>query len=146
MADLGEGQAPVVMPHYRHMLYEDTAVWTRFLEGEHPLLRRVWYDVHVGSRVAVDYGSAAWLGRVSAGVTRKRIDVVAAVGGGYWVIEVKPFGGMVALGQVVTYSRLFAAEYAAGQTVVPVVVCDHVDPDCMDDFEAAGVGVFENLT
>ena len=146
MAELGEGQLAVVMPQYPHMMWQDRDVWTRFLEGERPEIRRVWYDVHVGQSVDVGPDGDELLRRISRGLTRKRIDVVARVGGGYWVIEVKPFAGMVALGQVLTYSRLFAAEYPVPGPIVGIVVCDSVDMDVMGDFEASGVGVFENLT
>jgi len=128
------------------MMWQDTGVWTRFLEGEHPWINRVWYDVHVGKGVNVGPDSDELDRRIARGLTRKRIDVVAEVGGGYWVVEVKPFGGMVALGQVMTYSRLFVQEYRVDAAVVPVVVCDVVDRDVMGDFEAVGVGVFENET
>lgn len=146
MALLGEGQVAEVMPTYPHMLWQDRGVWTRFLETEGHRIKRVWYDVHVGEAVDTGPDGDELVRRVSRGVTRKRIDVVARVGGGYWVIEVKPFGGMVALGQVLVYTRLFVAEYVVDGSVVPVVVCDRVDPDVMGDFEAAGVGVFQNLT
>lgn len=146
MADLGPGQAAIVMPHYPHMMWQDTDVWTRFLQGEGHRIRRVWYDVHVGAAVDVGSGGDELLRRVAGGVTRKRIDVVAQVGGGYWVVEVKPFGGMVALGQVLTYSRLFGAEFPDRHPVVPVVVCDTVDEDVKGEFEDAGVGVWANLT
>jgi len=134
------------MPSYPHMMWQDTDVWTRFLEGEGHRISRVWYDVHVGAAVDVSGGGDELVRRVSRGVTRKRIDVVAKVGGGYWVIEVKPFGGMVALGQVLTYSRLFRAEYPDRRPAVPIVVCDRVDVDVQDEFEDAGVGVWANLT
>lgn len=146
MAGLGIGQKADVMPHYPHMMWQDRGVWTKFLESEGHRIQRVWYDVHVGLPVDVGDGSPGWLRRVAGGVTRKRIDVVAKVGGGYWVIEVKPFAGMVALGQVLTYTRLFLAEYSVDGSVVPVVICDAVDPDVMPDFEAASVGVFRNVT
>ena len=146
MAVLGEGQRASIMPQYPHMMTADRDVWTRFLETEGHRLLRVWYDVHVGEAVSVVSGSDELIRRVARGITRKRIDVVARVGGGYWVIEVKPFGGMVALGQVLTYSRLFAGEYSVDGPIVPVVVCDRVDPDVMGDFEAASVGVWQNDT
>lgn len=143
MDGLGLGQAAVIMPHYPHMLEEDRRVWTRFLETERHRLVRVWYDVRVGG--AVDVGSDAdeLLGRISRGLTRKRIDVVARVGGGYWVIEVKPFGSMLALGQAITYRDLFMREFRPAEEVVGVVVCDKADADMIDEFEAEGIGLWQ---
>ena len=50
---------------------------------------------------------------------------------------------MLALGQALTYTRLFIVDYAPPGEVWPVVVCYSVDPDLIDEFEAAGVAVIE---
>lgn len=132
------------MPKYAHMMPMDRDVWTRFLEsGDFPL-KEVWYDVHVGKPVALPAEATELDRRVAAGITRKRIDVVAHVKGGYWVIEVKPKADMTALGQVLSYFRLFVAEYRVDGEVWPVVVCDQVDDDLLDEYEEFGVAVISN--
>lgn len=132
------------MPSYPHMMMEDIAVWTKYLKAWLVPIREVWYDVHVGKAIEPVVAGDELGARIAAGISRKRIDVVAAVGGGYWVIEVKPFANMVALGQVLTYTRLFVAEYRVEGEVWPVIVCDSVDEDLVDEFEAAGVAVIVN--
>jgi len=82
MADLGPGQRPVVMPHYPHLLTDDTEVWTKYLESPITEMKRVWYDLHVGSPVKLGPGADETDKKIAAGVTKKRIDVVASVGGG----------------------------------------------------------------
>ncbi|GAH67404.1 unnamed protein product [marine sediment metagenome] len=129
MLTLGVSQKPVVMPAYPHMLAEDTAVWSKYLASPLVPIKEVWYDVHVGKPVDVGEAASDMDRRIAAGLTRKRIDVVALVGGGFWVIEVKPRANMVALGQVLTYTRLFIQEYAPPGEVWPVIVCDAVDED-----------------
>ena len=81
--------------------------------------------------------------RIASGITRKRIDVVARVGSGLWVVEIKPFASMLALGQVLGYTRLFVEEYRPEEEVRSVVVCDRIDEDLIDEFEADGVIVIE---
>ena len=135
---------PMVMPHYPHMMAEDIAVWSKYLRDPLVPIKEVWYDVHVGRAVEIPGGGTQIDRRIAAGITRKRIDVIAAVGGGYWVVEVKPFASMLALGQVLSYTRLFKAEFAPVGEVWPVIVCDHVDDDLLDEFDAAGVGVVVN--
>lgn len=144
MAELGPGQKPDVMPHYPHMMREDTDVWTRFLESEFVEFKRVWYDVHVGSPVVLGVGAADDLERISQGLTRKRIDVVGAVAGGLWVIEVKPKANMYAVGQIITYTRLFEKEYQAPGDVQSVIICDRYDEDLLDEFDELGVLVIAN--
>ncbi len=141
MAQLGKGQLPIVMPSYPHMLSEDTDIWSEYLKAPVAPIKEVWYDVHVGKPVA-GMAEGDELGRrIAAGVTRKRIDVVCRVGGGFWVVEIKPLGSMLALGQALSYTRLFIVEYRPPGEVWPVVVCNSVDEDLVDDFEDAGVAV-----
>ncbi len=135
---------PMVMPHYPHMMAEDTEVWSKYLANPLVPIKEVWYDVHVGGAVRPVDEADLLSARIAAGISRKRIDVVAAVGGGYWVIEVKPFASMLALGQVLSYTRLFKMEFAPAGEVWPVIVCDAVDEDLLDEFDAAGVAVVVN--
>lgn len=126
------------------MMAEDTAVWTKYLKSPLVPLKEVWYDVHVGGAVPLPAGASDMDRRIASALTRKRIDVVARVGGGYWVIEVKPFASMLALGQVLSYHRLFVREYRVDGETWPVIVCDSADDDLLDEFDAAGVGVVAN--
>ena len=135
---------PIVMPHYPHMMAEDIDVWSKYLRDPLVPIREVWYDVHVGGAIALPEGAGAIEQQVALGVSRKRIDVVAGVGGGFWVVEVKPLASMLALGQVLSYTRLFKQEFAPVGEVWPVIVCDAVDEDLLDEFDAAGVAVIVN--
>lgn len=132
------------MPHYPHMLSEDTAVWTKFLESKFIEIKEVWYDVRVGSPVELAPGADERDARIAAGLTRKRIDVVAAIGGGLWIIELKPYADMYAVGQIQTYTRLFTKEYAAPGQVVGVIICDGFDEDLVDEFDELGIMVIVN--
>ncbi len=145
MAILGPGRPAIVSPAYPHMLGEDTAVWTRFLESGDIALQEVWYDVHVGAVVKGDWEDDSVPARIAAGLTRKRIDVVALVDGRYWVIEVKPIAQHFAIGQVLVYEGLFVKEYEPALETWPVIVCDRVDEDVIPECERLGVVVVANL-
>lgn len=132
------------MPHYPHMLSEDVEVWSKFLGSVRTRIKGVWYDVHVGHGVFLPVGASDLDRRIARGITRKRIDVVCHVGGGYWVVEVKPFGSMLALGQALSYARLFAKEYVVDGEIWPIVVCNEADEDLLDEFDELGVGLFVN--
>ena len=143
MVELGPSMKPMVMPHYPHMLAEDVFVWSKFLEAHAKDITEVWYDVKVGTPMPLPMDATELQRVVAMGVSRKRIDVVARSGGQILVIEVKPFGNMVALGQALAYARLFASEYDVGWPVMPCVVCGMVDPDLVADFKVNGVVTFE---
>lgn len=144
MAELGPGQKPIVMPHYPHMLTEDIAVWTKFIKAGKVVISRVWYDVRVGGMVFAGPNVSEMEVRIAAGLTRKRIDVVAAIGGGTWVIEVKPYANMYAVGQILTYVRLFEQEYAYKGELSAVIVCDDYDDDLVEEFDELGILVLKN--
>jgi len=131
------------MPHYCHMMREDTEVWTKFLASEFIEIKEVWYDVKIGNPVYVAPDATDMERKIAAGLTRKRIDVVAAVGGGIWIIEVKPCANMYAVGQVLTYTRLFKLTYISPGDVVPVIICHDFDEDLEDEFDELGVLVIE---
>ncbi|MBA7665437.1 hypothetical protein ES703_73507 [subsurface metagenome] len=126
------------------MLAEDNAVWTKFLQTDAHRLKEVWYDVRVGQAVLLPVGASDLERRISAGLTRKRIDVVCSVGGGFWVVEVKPYASMLAIGQVISYVRLFAISYSVPGQIIPVIVCDSYDEDLLDEFDELGVLVLMN--
>lgn len=144
MPGLGVSQKPIVMPHYPHMLAEDTEVWSKYLADPVAAIDEVWYDVHVGQAVVLPVGSTSLDQRIASGISRKRIDVVARVDGSLWVVEIKPFASMLALGQVLSYTRMFVEEFRPVEEVVSVIVCDAVDVDLLDEFEALGVMVVVN--
>lgn len=125
------------------MLTEDTEVWSEYLKQPIIPIKEVWYDLHVGRATQVAGGPGTIEARVAAGVSRKRIDAVCRIGGGYWVVEVKPTGSMLALGQVVSYHRLFVQEYRPDGETWPVIVCYEADKDLIGGFEALGVAVIE---
>jgi len=126
------------------MLAEDTAVWSKYLQSPLVLIKELWYDVHVGKGIRPEPGASDMEKRIAAGISRKRIDVVCAVGGGYWVVEVKPRANMVAFGQVLAYTRLFELDYSPRGEVWPVIVCDSADDDLVNQFDELGVAVIVN--
>lgn len=144
MLNLTLGQKPIVMPHYPHMLAEDSEVWTRYLASPVHEILEVWYDVHVGQGVLLPVDSDDLVKRIALGVTRKRIDVVCRMASAVWVVEIKPVANMTALGQALSYHGLFTREYLTTRNTFPVVICDRVDQDLVDDYDASGVGLIVN--
>ncbi len=144
MPVLGKSQMPVVMTSYPHFLAADTDVWSRYLADPVVPIAELWYDVHVGNPMDLPAAADAMDRRIAFGVSRKRIDVVARIGAGYWVIEVKPIADMRALGQILNYTMLFAREYNVPGEIFSVVVADELDEDVRDIFEDLGVVVIIN--
>jgi len=126
---LVEGRLPNIMSNYPHMMAEDRDIWTKFLKVGEFVIGKVWYDVHVGLGLPVPGGIGSTEYKISQGVTRKRIDVICTVNNELWIIEIKPHANMGALGQIITYEKLFREEYTTQYKIVPVILCWTVDPD-----------------
>lgn len=146
LQQLGEGMKPLRRPHYPHMLSEDNAVWDKFLSTDAYRIEQLWYDVRVGQPVFLGPNASEMEKKIAAGVTRKRIDVICEVLGDIWVVEIKPYGNMLAIGQVISYARLFALEYSVVGRVIPVIVCATQDSDLVDEFDELGILVLETGT
>jgi hypothetical protein len=144
MVRLIDGSIPEVRIKYPHMMPEDTAIWTAFLEGGKYIPDKVWYDVKVGQPMPMPGGEPPWMKKYVSYSTRKRIDVVARVGLDHWVIECKPNAGHAALGQVIHYARAFMREYEYPGEVVPVIITDSMDPDLKIDYQEIGIVVIES--
>ena len=132
------------MPHYPHLLTEDTEVWTRYLQDPVTPILEVWYDVHVGHGVLLPVGADNLDKRIAQGLTRKRIDVVCRVESSVWVVELKDRASMTALGQALAYHNLFVQEYLTIRSTLPIVICNKADPDLISAYDNAGVGLIVN--
>lgn len=144
MARLGLGRLPTVMPHYDHFLAEDVGVWSRFLQRGEYAIDEVWYDVKVGAPISQGNGQSDLVRKIGEGVGRKRIDCVCRLGADFWVVEVKPYAGMLAVGQVSTYVRLFVRDYEVEGDCWGVIICDDHDPDLLPVYADLGVMVISN--
>lgn len=122
----------------------DAAVWAQFLNWGGTDGWVASYDVTVGEgcRCAAEAADADELAYRT--LLRKRIDVVLTRQGQSLVIEVKPLGGMAALGQVLTYRALLWSRTAAGISIAAAVVCGEVDEDVRPVFAACRVGVWSS--
>lgn len=142
---LGPGRLPNIMPNYPHMLNEDRDIWTEFLKTAEFEIKRVWYDVHCGIGLPVPKGASQMEYKISQGVTRKRIDVICTVKDEIWIVEIKPHANMKALGQIMTYERLFNMEYKTEAIVVPVLLCKTYDPDIEELMKRNGIRMLRHV-
>jgi hypothetical protein len=121
----------------------DVAVWSEFLfrAGTGGAIAR--YDVLVGEGRrrgpdAEDDDEVAY-----RNLLRKRVDVVLSRPGLDLVLEVKPIGGMSALGQALVYRDLIRSNEGAAERISAAVVCGVADLDCVATYQDHGVGLWE---
>lgn len=143
MVSLGPSEKPVVKSRYLHLMPEDRAIWQKFILNGEFLPDEVWYDVRVGRGIELSSGQPEWMHKFAEYSYKKRIDVVGKIGQDYLIIECKPYAGIVALGQIIFYSLTFLAEFEPRGNVIPVIITDSADPDCVSILADLGCLVFE---
>jgi hypothetical protein len=143
MDGLGNRFPPEIRAKYPHMMPEDVIIWERFIRNGQFLPDDVWFDVKVGIGLPVPSGQPDWMKRMVEYNYKKRIDMVWRVGLDYWVVEAKPFAGIVALGQVIFYSEAFADRFRPNYPVKRAVITDVIDADVKPVFDLYSVIVFE---
>ncbi len=128
---------------WRGMSRDDGAVLRLHAEGD-VLPVGEWFTwVPVGSTPWDALGDAppAYLHGV-AECYRKRVDLVIHSKGVWWILEVKPSAGYVAMGQAQAYGALFRKMYPTLRPVCVGVVTDCLDPDLRDLYARLDVVVF----
>ena len=114
---------------YPHMLPADVILWERWLARYEDEYDKYEYDVHIGKVKPIYPTSPVDIMKLAEAVSRKRIDVVASIGGVRVIIEVKPYAGLSALGQLLGYEILYRREYPGPYTLRLGVVTDRLDED-----------------
>ena len=111
------------------MLPADIILWERWLAKFKDEYDKFEYDVHVGKVKPIYPTSPVNLMKLAEEVSRKRLDVVAYKGIFRVIIEVKPYAGLSALGQLLGYEILYKREYPEAYTLRLGVVTDRLDED-----------------
>lgn len=117
------------MDRFPHMLAADIDLWRRFLtlhKGEFLVYN---YDVHVGVGAPIPLNTPEQYVKAIEASSQKRIDVVAEKDSEIWVIEVKPYASLSAVGQVLCYSALYIDKFKPVKKVIPCIVTDYIYPD-----------------
>jgi hypothetical protein len=119
----------------------DIAVWDRYILKNPDIFDSVNYDMALGKGADPHPDHAEEIQRDHTILTQKKVDVVGYKDGIVYVIEVKPIANARALGQILTYVRLYKIDHPDDATVVPMVVCESVEREMLEDFFEHGIVV-----
>ena len=95
---------PTVQKKYPHMMPADILIWSRYLKSNPFPNARIAYDVHVGTPAGPLDGLSAQYELMAIALSTKRIDAVVYEPRRTLIIEIKPYAGASAIGQVLTRS------------------------------------------
>lgn len=114
---------------YPHMFPLDIAIWERFIAAHASAFSGFDYDVKVGSGTEPVPGLGPEYRRMQEILSKYRIDVVGHKPNAIYIIEVKPEAGTIAIGQIETYTRLYARDFAPSLPIIGAIVTDRELPD-----------------
>lgn len=126
-----------------HMSPQDKYIWAKALLDGWIKYAPFSYDVRVGDGVPVPESASRLEKLLAYQLGAKRIDVVAKPNGETWLIEVKPRAGLSAIGQLIGYRVLYAAEHPDETTIRTWLVTDQLQNDMIKPLEAAEIEVYE---
>ena len=111
------------------MMANDIDIWERFIAKYPDRFDRVEYDVHVGDAQEIAEYHAEWMQKVVDAITRFRIDVVGWNGNQPTIIEVKPYAGLSALGQLSAYQHFFTRDFPGFPEPSLMLITDSSNPN-----------------
>jgi hypothetical protein len=112
---------------FRHMAPRDAAVWQRFLTRRGADFLAVAYDVALGGVVAAEAEPA--LSRGWQYSTALKIDAVLWSERGLWIVEVRPWATVSAVGAALCYTLVAQRERLSPDPMRPMIVCEGIQPD-----------------
>lgn len=128
---------------YPHLKPNDVHLWEKFIRGNPDFFETVDYDVVVGDGVVVGDVETDVYAKSFKKLTQKKIDVVGYRENQIWIVEVKPFAGSSALGQLLSYRLLFDESSLSGEIVEMMIVTNECKAEYRRIFESHNIRVEE---
>lgn len=119
----------VVLFKFPRMSSEDVVIWKKFLEKFGKDYTSFDYDFKVGSGTdpGPEVPEAFRIDFIE--LSKKRIDAIGYSPDGVSIFEVKPRAGTQALGQLLTYKKLYEKAYPERKIKEVAVVCNFISDE-----------------
>lgn len=126
-------------PFYPNMRELETLIWERFLAAHPNAYDEVAYNVKVGEGAVIPEGTEEAIAFDFKTLTQRKIDVVGFKGNAIDIIELKPYAGTGAVGQVKAYGILYKSTYDTAAQPNLIVMTDVEQRDTKTVAESEGV-------
>lgn len=134
---------PELLRKYPHMMANDIAIWERFLISPNNIFDGFSYDIHVGTGRGYTELDPEWKVKLAKALTCFRIDAVGWRGTSATIIEVKPFAGLSALGQILAYAHLWQVDFPDKPLRALLIVTDSTTDDVKKVYAANAIFLIE---
>src|SRR3990167_1632940 len=109
---------------YPNMREKETLIWERFLDKFPDAYDAVIYNLKIGAGAEIPEDTEENLARDFRELTQHKIDVVGFKGNSVDIIELKPYAGVGAVGQVIGYRDLYSVSFTGAVLPNLVIITD----------------------
>jgi len=124
---------------YANMKELETAMWNRFLTAYPNAYDEVIYNLKLGEGATIPEGTEPNIADGFKQLTQHKIDVVGFKGNSIDIIELKPYAGAGAVGQVIGYRDLYTKHIDQNAKPNLVIITDVLRPDTKTICEKQGI-------
>lgn len=124
---------------YPNMKELETNMWNRFIEKFQNEYDEVIYNLKLGEGADIPEGTEENLANGFKQLTQHKIDVVGFKGNLVDIIELKPYAGTSAIGQVIGYRDLYVKHVDESANPSLVIITDTLRPDTKTICEKQGI-------
>jgi len=114
---------------YDNLRENETFIWNRFIEKYPDAYDEVIYNLHLGEGATIPPGTEENIARDFKLLTQYKVDVVGFDKNKIDIIEIKPYAGASAIGQVISYGELYKKDIDPAATPNLVILTDQLRPD-----------------
>lgn len=118
-----------LLSKYPHLMPNDIRIWERFIQTFPKFYTSIDYDVKVGTPKQYPGLTGDKYKKDLEDLSRKRIDVIGYRDKEIHIIELKPYAGFSAIGQVEGYLELYKPYLPPEEILVGFIITDYQTPD-----------------
>lgn len=124
---------------FPHILPPDVPVMIRWLIKHKDDILWLDMDVRVGEGRPAPPDTPSNLKQMALDLSKRRIDLVAGFQQHIAIVEITRNAGFTAVGQLLVYPPLYRQTFSPGLEVVPILVCEEIQPDVASIISQYGI-------
>jgi hypothetical protein len=129
--------------YYPHMKPADVHLWEKFIRANAGFFDSVDYDVAIGSPPDWLNVENDEMAKKELPLYQKKVDVIGYKDNLIWLVEVKPFAGSDALGQILSYEILYKKDNPNAGNVRLLVITNKLQNGYQEIYAQKNIQVAE---
>lgn len=130
---------PDKLSKYPHLSSQDSFISNLYWKNNYLKFTSVSYDVPVGSGRAILENTPPELQYDWKYLTSLKIDMLGKTPLSLYICEFKLAGDLKAIGQLLSYQKLFIDKFAISNNIIPVCICNTSHPNILTAGQSLGI-------